>query len=439
MNPQITFSVLVCIGLLLTNAQTSAAKNEVAFGKLEEAFVAGMDGKRSVDRAEELFNQARSLGIDEQRVEYSRGLVLLKNLRKDEAIKAFEAASGGGDGAYLPAWRARIWARVITKSLPVALSDAESLAEILKRRNPNADGEEPQIAQWLGELLVAVEQTSKKDSELAAIQSTLDEIESTLADTDLAQPFKDGRAEALDRLEKHITMAEEAAANRKKRDLQKNEATKKRLEGQLKTFARDIEDTDLEKQDARAWLDETLKRADKEITRVEREIALLDKQAKLLNQSVNSLMGQLAWLQAFIQNGGRRLNQQNSALTPGGGFVVGVSPEQALLRTQFQLGQAQFEWTRVTGEADALTRKAQAIEQSKYRAIQKFERATGQISKKKADLKKWNRRLAAQERKTTEMRKKLADKAVRPKPPTFRALLRFDVAYERERVLASLR
>ena len=38
------------------------------------------------------------------------------------------------------------------------------------------------------------------------------------------------------------------------------------------------------------------------------------------------------------------------------------------------------------------------------------ERATGQISKKKADLKRWNRRLAAQERKTSEMRKKLAEK-----------------------------
>ncbi|HUG90368.1 MAG TPA: hypothetical protein VML55_06025, partial [Planctomycetaceae bacterium] len=114
---------------------------------------AGFSGP-SVDPAaiERLAAAAGKTGERDSRVEYARGLVLLKHLKHREAVAAFDSATRAGPPC-LPAWQALVRSRLTLKEGDAALALAEQLAAQLTDANaawPNACRSE--AATWLGRL-----------------------------------------------------------------------------------------------------------------------------------------------------------------------------------------------------------------------------------------------------------------------------------------------
>ncbi|HUG91148.1 MAG TPA: hypothetical protein VML55_09955, partial [Planctomycetaceae bacterium] len=123
--------------------------DRAAAGAVEAILQAGFDA-RSIEPAaiERLALSAGKPGPRDSRVEYARGLVLLKHLKHREAVAAFEAATQSAPPC-LPAWHALVRAQLTLKQADAALARAEELADP-RAGWPHESGVE--AAAWLGRL-----------------------------------------------------------------------------------------------------------------------------------------------------------------------------------------------------------------------------------------------------------------------------------------------
>jgi hypothetical protein len=113
--------------------------------------------------------------------------------------------------------------------------------------------------------------------------------------------------------------------------------------------------------------------------------------------------------------------------------------QQQTLAVQNQMVGYQFEYNATLGRmSDVAQRGAQAM-QDRAAGIKRYEDATGQLVKKQADLDKWTARLKAEKQKLAAQPKPAGKRGTvdKKQPFTLKAMLPFNLEYERDQLLAS--
>jgi len=198
---------------------------------------------------------------------------------------------------------------------------------------------------------------------------------------------------------------------------------------------KDLEGADKEKEDAKKseaewkkWLDDFLAGSDKQLGQLEKDYTFLDQRSQSLLQSYTLAGTQLTALQ---------LSMNPQTLKNLNAQAVNNLQEQ-LLACQNQMLGYQVEYNLTLGKmSDVSERGAQAM-QLRAQGIKRYEAATGQLVKKKADLDKWTARMKTEKKKLTTQ-KQVAKKGVAEKkqPLSLKTVMPLNLEQERDHLLAS--
>ena len=362
------------------------------------------------------FERARRTARRDSRLNYAWGLVLLHYNELDEAAGQFELTARGNDASTMPARRALAWSQWVggheLKSLQTVAAISVSLVE-------QTSGKEPEISElatavWLGKFLGAAAQTASDETHLAEAKKLADQMPKVFEDA-LAAAFLAGQKDFETRLEKLQAEVDRANATAQKRFDQKLESQTADIDEALDDTEKEKQDSKLLAQDAKAWLDETTRRIDRELGRLERDYSFLADRDRRAAQTMVEVRKRMTYIEALGQRGVRGRNFRNPQ----------VPSWQTL---QEQMAQLEQERLTLALQAGEIARRGQLMMLAKQRAIATYQQETGRLVRKSADLDKWQERLAQQKESLADSQ---ANRPADRKLKSFRTLMPFDFAAAR--------
>ncbi|MBI3864475.1 MAG: hypothetical protein HY290_21545 [Planctomycetia bacterium] len=425
---------------LAADKKASSKKNEpagpaddTAIGEqLKEAFDAGfVIGPRRAQEAAKHFVQARRLAPHEPRIDYAHGLVLAKQSQVRQAVTQFEAAIKHEGKPSWPAWKAAVWAHLVEKQYEPGLKRLDEFARLVHDAESAGDAAETrrEAARWIGQILesLAVLPDAKKHKETVAEHQTA--VLDALGD-ELAVSVEEGR-ELLRARAVELGLAADAArdtaeqiARRRKQD--QSEKLEKDLEG----VSKEMENAAKSKEDWKKWVDDTLAKFDKQLGQLDRDYQALQRRANDLEQ-------------AYVQAGTRltAVNANLGLLNPRttDPQTMANLREQSL-QFQNQMLAYQVEYNVNLERISNLAQQAAGVAEQRAGAIARYEKETGDLIKKNADLDKWSARLKDKKQKLVTKPGSKGGKKDAPEkkqPPSLKSLMPLDLERERDEVLAS--
>jgi hypothetical protein len=417
-------------------ALSPAAAAKLA-GHLKSAFDEGLViGPKHLQEAQKHLGLARQAAPGDPRVDYAQGLVLLRQSQMKPAIAQFDAALKLDGGRYWPAWQAAIWGRLVDKQYEEALTRLDEYAALVQAAEEPDEISEAQreAARWVGRLIEALSRCadSRKLHDLLAAHMV--QLLDTFGD-ELSEEVDAGR-EAI--REREFALDQAAGTARQVADKEKERRRKDRST----KIDKDIAGLGQEKQDAKKsaeewkeWLDDTLKKADKQLGLLERDYKYLEQRAQSLNQSMTLLGQEITTLNLGISS--MNIRTANAFAAQNAQFQ--------LQQRQNQMFGYQLDYNATVGRMSDVAQQGNLLAQQRAGAIRSYETATGQLVKKNADLDKWTARLKDEKQKLT-----VQDPAANPKgnkkaaadrkqPFTLKSYLPLEFEVEKEHILASLK
>jgi hypothetical protein len=433
----------------------SPADEAALAGHLKNAFKEGaVFGPRRVEEAQKHLAQARRVAPGDWRIDYSQGLVLVKQSQMKLAIVQFEAALRHDDGRHWPAWQATIWAHLVDKQYEVGLGKLDDYATAVQAAEQPDEVSEAQrvAARWIGQLIEALSRCADSQKQHDLIAAHQVHLLDTFGD-DLSDAVDAGREAIRDR---EFALEQAAGAARQVADRE----TARRKKDKTARIEKDLDGADKAKQDAKKsaeewteWLDENLPKADKQLGLLERDYKFLDQRAQSLNQSITLVGREITGLQFSLsmadpRTADRRIADPRAGGTFAGGLAGIPGAQNPLVQLQLQLQQRQgqmlgyqLDYNDTIARQQQVSRQGAQAMQERADMIQRYETATGQLVKKNADLDKWTDRLKNEKQKLTVQKptakggkKAPAD---RKQPVSLKTMLPPDFDMEKERVLAS--
>jgi hypothetical protein len=414
-------------------ALTPAAEAALA-GHLKDAFEEGfVIGPRHLQEALKHLNLARRAAPGDPRVDYAHGLVLLKQSQMKPAVAQFEAALKQDDGRYWPAWQAAIWGYLVDKQFETGLNKLDDYAEVVHAAEKPDEVSEAQrdAARWIGQLIEALTRCadSKKLHDLLAAHQV--HLLETFGD-ELSEAVEAGRESIRDRefvLEQAVGTARQVADKEKERRKQDRST---RLDKDLEGLGKAKEDANKSAEEWKEWLDETLAKADKQLGLFERDYKFLEQRAQSLMQSITLVGRELTVLQMGIGSMNPRTTDPFTA----------QNAQFQLQQRQNQMFGYQLDYNATVGRMTDVAQQGSLLTQQRAEAVQRYEKETGQLVKKNADLAKWTARLKDEKQKLTVQKPaaKGGKKAAGDKKQAFtlKSYLPLEFDVEKERVLTSL-
>lgn len=397
---------------------------------LEGVFDEGyQSGPKRLQAAQKKIAAARTLAPDDPRLDYTHGLVLLKHGQTKQALVQFEAAAGRSGLAYWPAWQALIWAQLVDKQYDKGLKRLDEYAAIVRKAGDEANLTDRQrdAARWMGQILEGLDKSvaAKRLHELidqhdARLHELLgDELYS------MVEVGRDLVGERDAELSKQADASESVAEkNRSKR--RQDQAGK--LENDLKDLEKQKASATKSAEEWKEWLDGALEKIDKELAKLEKEYQTLDTRSETLRQTITQTGRDLTALEL----------QLNSVATSGGTGTGIIQMQQQFLQRQNQLVNSQIEYNATIGRMSQTAQQGRVIMQQRAGIVQKYEKATGQIVKRNAEIEKWSARAADKKKKldTSVTKGKGAKTAADRKTASLKAFVALDLHDEKARVLA---
>jgi hypothetical protein len=379
---------------------------------------AGLAEDGSLKKAKFAFDRTRLIRRDNSLIPYAWGLVLLQHNESSDAAQQFLVSTRQGDQKFLPAWQMLAWTQMINGDRDEALEAVAAVAVVLATRAAAADsvGEDPTeddlaSAAWLAEFLMAASTSARRKSEESAVDSYSTRI-TNVFDGPLADAFETGREQFSKRLQTLKAELEQAHKKVPARQKQKDKERTTEIESALKNAEAEQKDSTLFAGDAKTWLEETLRKLDRELGRLERDYQFLSDQDKKLAQNVVEVHKQMRLAE---------LRRETQSLN--------------YLRLEEQLLSQQQSRSSLQRQAGQTVQRGQQLIIAKQQAIGKYEAATGQLVKKQANLERWKQRLG-QEKES--LAKPGSDAPVSRRLKSFRTLLPFDIAAARGQLEAIL-
>jgi tetratricopeptide (TPR) repeat protein len=464
-------------GLVLTTGLTGAdhrkpvgtprkaAENLAIANQLKEVFDAGfVVGPRSVQEALGRLDKVRRLAPGEPRIDYSQGLVLVKQSQMKLASDQFEAALTQAGPPLWPAWKAAIWSHFVNKQYEMGLNrlvefsilvrdtgtpddsadgatDKPSLTSSAKSSvdatGGNATGgnttaeksaeaapviteAQREAARWIGQLLeaLALLPDSKKSKGL------IEERQARALDAlgeELEFSVEEGR-ELLRARAAELELAADAA-----RDTAGQLAKRRKLDKEFDALDKDKGAPPQTKEEWKAWIDDLLGKFDKQLGLLDRDFQSLSQRADGLNRSYAQANAQLTAARA------------NMPLMHRMGPVGMTMMKEQMVAYSDQMTAYQVEYNVVVGRMADVAERASGIADRRANAIARYEKETGDTIPKNPDLDKWATRLSSKRPKlATKPAAKTAkkDPADKKRVPTLKSLMPLDLEQERDGVLA---
>ncbi len=409
---------------------STEADDEVLAGQLKEAFDDGyVVGPKRLKEAQKHLSQARRSAPSDPRIDYANGLVLMKQGQVRPASAQFDAAVTRDGPAYWPAWQAAIWAHLAERQYEPGLKQLDEFAALVRKAEKPEEISEVQreAARWMGQLLeAAAHLPDAKKIELLLTEHS-DKVLETLGEK-LSESLEEGR-ELMRARQAELDQAAGIArsnADRKKvlRDQDKSDQIEKGIEGA------DKEKEDAKKSEAewKKWLDDMLAASDKQLGQLEKDYNFLEQRTESLMQSYTLAGTQLTALQLSMSP---QLLKNMSAQQ-----VNNLNEQMLVCQNQMAGYQVEYNLTLVK-MSDVSQRGSQAM-QARANGIKRYEDATGQLVKKKADLDKWTARMKTEKKKLTTQ-KPVAKKgaAEKKQPLSLKTIMPLNLEQERDRLLAS--
>lgn len=421
-------------------ARAESADNLAIALQLKEAFDAGFQvGPKSAQEAQERLARVRRLAADDPRIDYSYGLVFVRQSQMKLAIVQFEAALGQKGPPLWPAWKAAIWSQLIDKRYEPGLKRLVEFAMLVhaaedpglpageRTAGTAVDISEDQraAARWIGQILEALAQLpdAGKNKEL------LEERESRVLDAlgeELSLSVEEGRellrARALD-----LGLAADAA-----RDVAGQMAKRKKLDKELDAL--DKGKMPGTPEEWKKWIDDILAVVDKQLVSMDRDFHSLKLRADGLSVSYEQASTRLTTLRANMTLAHR------SAIP-----MTMVMLKEQLVACSDQMAAYQLEYNVAVEQMSNVAERASAIADRRAKAIARYETETGDTIKNNPDLDKWATRIGSKRPKLAAKsaaktaRKDPADKtdAGKKRTSSLRSLMPLDLDRERDEILAS--
>ena len=349
---------------------------------LDEGFVFAPGRARA---AQKQAAAARNAAVNDPRLDYAYGLVLLKQSQPGLAKAQFEAAVKDAPRAYWPAWQALIRLQLIDQQYEHGLTRLDEFAALV-HRSVEIDTITPAqraAARWIGLVIGAVDQTADKSKIGKRLNQAELRIRAALG-AELSHELQLGIEAAQQR---HAELAEQAAlaeelSARKKDQKRVQEAEK--IETNLSGIDQEKKDADRTKADLKKTFEEQLTKHEKQLGELERDYLFFQKQAASIEQS-------------YLMIGRQMTALQLESSSPRGRAIL----QQRLAQLQGQMAAYEQEYAASTLKMGQATQQANVVVQQRAGVVQQYEAATGELVKKNAALDKWAARANDKKKKLT--------------------------------------
>ena len=406
--------------------------------QLKEAFDAGfVVGPRSAQQAQGRFERIKRLAPADARIDYSYGLMLVKQSQMKQANAHFEAAVAQNGIPFWPAWKAAIWSHLIEKRFESGLNrlvefsilvhdagSSEGLAgEPPLEMSPEIAENQRDAARWFGQLFEALALLPDSKKYKALIEERQSRVQDALGD-DLAFSFDEGR-ELLRARAAEMELAADAA-----RDTAGQLAKRRKLDKDLDAIDKDRGTAPQTKEEWKKWIDELLLKYDKQLVQFDREYQALSARADGLQR----LYMQASALLTATKANMTLMHHQGLGPAP---FVAG---KEQMVMYNDQMLAYQVEYNVVVDQTAGVAQRASGIANHRATAIARYEKETGDTIPKNPDLDKWATRLSD---KRPKLAAKVATKAAKKDPadkkrvPSLKSLMPLDLERERDDILSS--
>ncbi|MBS0265966.1 MAG: hypothetical protein JSS02_28805, partial [Planctomycetes bacterium] len=404
----------VCVattGLLADDTQRMAADQKrlspaveaTLAAHLKDAFDAGqVIGARHLQEALSHLGLARRVAPDDPRVEFSYGLVLLKQMQVAAAIARFDAACKLDQGRYWPAWQGAIWGHFLDKQFDLGFEKLIEYARIVQatERWDETSGAQRHAARWIGQLVEALSLRADSEKRRDQIAEHEAQLLKVLGD-ELSLELEAGRQSIRERavaLEEAADASRRAVGSKQKRRLQEKES---KLEQDIESIDKVRVDDKKTAEEWKGWLDETLAKADKQLGLLERDYNFLDQRAASLMQSFVIAGQEITALK--VQSDLERFPWRRPGLTD-------------FAQRQNQMLGYQLEYNATVGRMHTIAQQGSLVLEQRALAVQQYQKATGQLVQKGAHLDKWATRLKNEKQKLAAPKSTVKANAKMPVP-----------------------
>ena len=355
-----------------------------AAGEIQKLLESGFRGGRLDAAAIARLVSSGETVPQDSRLGYARGLVLLKHLKLREASEAFEQATAA-QPPYLPAWRALIRTSLLLHDADRALRHAETLAVQL------ADAEilwpdeacRQQGAEWLGQVagylaLAGVDLVEPRP----LLRAHEARVRLALGEPRIAA-WQRGRDSIHREHQQLLKQRAVARAEITARQEQQHKARAAEIETQKADLDKQGETLQMTSREWQAWLDDVLRRTEKQLGVLQKDYAVLDTAAREISGEILSARGEMAAL---------RLLPDIRSSDPSGNPTA--SPRSfAAAELDGRILRLQVQFNALAAKASTVRAQAQRLLAERTAAVKRFERATGQIARQDATLQRWEKLL----------------------------------------------
>jgi tetratricopeptide (TPR) repeat protein len=192
----------------------------------------GAKQQAALDSAHFHFRAAQTLAPNDPRAPFAFGIVLLKNNKYDEALRQFDTAGESSDPAYLPAYRAAIWLRILRggRYYEPGTLGLVKFTRTWRQAEPNPlpNWVQTDLVHWTGRLAGFLDGPVQSRSMDALIEKCVAEIATALSN-EQRELFQSARNDVLDEYAEKATVQERTRLDAKKQQEQAAKDLKARL------------------------------------------------------------------------------------------------------------------------------------------------------------------------------------------------------------------
>ncbi|MBS0205566.1 MAG: hypothetical protein JSS49_21900 [Planctomycetes bacterium] len=433
----ILFAIASCVPSMGAEPPVLTADSVVG-RRLVEMFTAGYEpGSEHLKQARRSYVAALDESKGDPRVEYALGLVLVKQLKNQEAVSHFQKAAHQSGSDYWPAWQALIWSHFVARDYARGYDRVKAYARrMVDPQSPTDMSERRQSAEWIGQVIAALQKSVDTVKQREALLNVDEELKDILG-PDLVSSMDRGKINVNSL---HSAMEEDVQQTREQAlDKQKKEAAEKeaQLAKDLEASAEKREALKKTAEDQKKYLDERLAECDKTLKRLERDYEFLQKRTLSITLSQAQLNTEMATLDQQVAN--LSSNSNNSRSPSSNGNLLANAYRQRMAVLEVQILRYQVELDQTLGSAMVVSKQAQFVVGQRVAAIRQYERATGQLVQEDSKLDHWQDRLKkdGEKLKTPPKGKSQAVANKIKQARSFRTYVDLDLLLERDRLLDS--
>ncbi|MCY2964812.1 MAG: hypothetical protein NT069_14445 [Planctomycetota bacterium] len=417
-----------------------AAASQRTERALKELFAAGYTpGPKQLAAVQKLLAPLKQELRDDPRLDYLLGVVELRQGQLKPAAAQFESYIRRSEETDWSAWQALIWALFADKQYEAGLNRLIEYGQLVAGMSQEDEATDAQrdAAQWMGEMVEGLEQTveasQKKSRNLIEEQSG--RLRELLND-ELYESFEAGRENVRERVLALDWKVDTAQGGKARKDEEAKRKRSRRVTEQFENAEEERKEKERSADEWKKWLEKNLTDVDKQLGRLEKDYRYLEQRSKSLMQSILTLEQEAAIISQWPVLPGRDQYQQQQQQQGMGYFQNDAQKSSALTQLQTRSYVNQIEYNMSLARLSDTSRQGSEMQRTRAQIVQRYEKATGDLSRQKGEIDQWESRLNAQQRKLATKPPAAKKPAGKPVPRSFKTLCAIDFEVEQQRVYA---